>query len=96
MTEAEAVKRLSRSPHWVRVAMEPVCKLILAGDVGEHIQARLSCYPGTLSVLFQVGDAQGDVARPCPLLPFCPAWASETKIALEEERRLLFAPGHGE
>ena len=39
VTEAEAVKHLSRSPHWVWVAMDPVCKLILAGDVGEHTQA---------------------------------------------------------
>ena len=36
VTEAEAIKRLSRSPHWVWVAMDPVCKLILAVDVGER------------------------------------------------------------
>jgi IS1 family transposase/transposase-like protein len=38
VTEAEAVKRLSRSPHWVWVAMDPVCKLILAVNVGERTQ----------------------------------------------------------
>jgi transposase-like protein len=39
VTEAQAIKRLSRSPHWVWVAMEPVCKLILAADVGDRTQA---------------------------------------------------------
>jgi IS1 family transposase len=39
MTEAEAIKRLSRSPHWVWVAMDPVCKLILAVDIGERTLA---------------------------------------------------------
>ena len=39
VTEAEAITRLSRSPHWVWVAMDPVCKLILAVDVGERTLA---------------------------------------------------------
>jgi IS1 family transposase/transposase-like protein len=39
VTEAEAIKRLPRSPHWVWVAMDPVCKLILAVDVGERTLA---------------------------------------------------------
>jgi transposase-like protein len=39
VTEAQAIKRLSRSPHWVWVAMDPVCKLILAVDVGNRTQA---------------------------------------------------------
>ncbi len=30
VTESEAIKRLSRSPHWVWVAMDPVCQLILS------------------------------------------------------------------
>src|SRR5215475_890948 len=34
-----AIKRLSRSPHWVWVAMDPVCKLILAVDVGDRTLA---------------------------------------------------------
>jgi IS1 family transposase/transposase-like protein len=34
--EAEAITRLSRSPHWVWVAMDPVYKLLLAVDVGER------------------------------------------------------------
>jgi hypothetical protein len=38
-TEAEAIKYLSRSPHWVWVAMDPVCKLILAVDVGDRTLA---------------------------------------------------------
>ncbi len=39
VTEAKAIQRLSRSPHGVWVAMDPVCKLILAVDVGQRTQA---------------------------------------------------------
>jgi len=39
ITKTEAIKRLSRSPHWVWVAMDPVCKLILAVDVGDRTLA---------------------------------------------------------
>jgi transposase-like protein/IS1 family transposase len=38
-SERQAIKRLSRSPNWVWVAMDPVCKLILAVDVGERTLA---------------------------------------------------------
>jgi IS1 family transposase len=34
ITAAKAITRLSRSPHWVWVAMEPVTKLVLTVDVG--------------------------------------------------------------
>ena len=36
VNERQAIKRLSRSPNWVWVAMDPVCKLILAVDVGDR------------------------------------------------------------
>jgi transposase-like protein/IS1 family transposase len=39
VTETEAIERLSRSPHWVWVAMDPVTKLILTIDVGERTLA---------------------------------------------------------
>lgn len=39
VSEQQAIKRLSRSPHWVWVAMDPVCKLILAIDVGDRTLA---------------------------------------------------------
>jgi IS1 family transposase len=39
VTETEAIKRLSRSPHWVWVAMDPMCKLILTVDVGDRTLA---------------------------------------------------------
>jgi IS1 family transposase len=39
VSERQAIARLSRSPHWVWVAMDPVCKLILAVDVGERTLA---------------------------------------------------------
>jgi IS1 family transposase/transposase-like protein len=39
VSEKQAIKRLSRSPHWVWVAMDPVCKLILAVEVGHRTLA---------------------------------------------------------
>jgi hypothetical protein len=39
VSEAEAMKRLPRSPHWVWVAMDPVSKLLLTIDVGERTMA---------------------------------------------------------
>jgi IS1 family transposase len=36
VTAAEAIADLERSPAWVWVAMDPVCKLILAVDVGKR------------------------------------------------------------
>ncbi len=39
LSEARAIKRLSRSPHWVWVAIDPVTKLLVAIDVGERTQA---------------------------------------------------------
>src|SRR5207302_8915750 len=39
VSEAEALTRLSRSPHWARVAMDPMTKLLLALDVGDRTLA---------------------------------------------------------
>jgi IS1 family transposase len=39
MSEAKAIKRLSRSPHWVWVAIDPMTKLLVAIDVGERTRA---------------------------------------------------------
>jgi IS1 family transposase len=39
VSEAEATQRLTRSPHWVWVAIDPVSKLLLAIDVGERTLA---------------------------------------------------------
>src|SRR3989475_4459100 len=39
VTETEALTRLSRSPHWVWTAMDPVTKLLLTIDVGERTRA---------------------------------------------------------
>jgi len=39
VSEAEALTRLSRSPHWVWAAMDPGTKLLLALDVGERTLA---------------------------------------------------------
>jgi IS1 family transposase len=38
ITKAKAIKRLSRSPHWVWVALDPVTKLLVAIDVGARTQ----------------------------------------------------------
>jgi len=39
MSEAKTIKRLSRSPRWVWVAIDPVTKLLVAIDVGDRTQA---------------------------------------------------------
>ena len=39
VSEAEALKRLSRSSHWVWVALDPVTKLLLTIDVGDRTLA---------------------------------------------------------
>jgi transposase-like protein/IS1 family transposase len=39
VSEAEAIGRLSRSPHWVWVAIDPVSKLLLVIDVGARTLA---------------------------------------------------------
>jgi IS1 family transposase len=39
ISEAKAIKRLSRSPRWVWVAVDPVTKLLVALDVGERTLA---------------------------------------------------------
>ena len=36
LSEVKAIWRLSRSPHWVWVAIDPVTKLLVAIDVGER------------------------------------------------------------
>jgi IS1 family transposase len=50
VSEAEAITGLSRSPHWVWTAMDPVTKLLLAIDVGERTLAMAQ------SVVHQVGQ----------------------------------------
>ena len=39
VSERQAIKRLSRSPNWVWIAMDPVYKLILAVDIGDRTLA---------------------------------------------------------
>jgi IS1 family transposase len=43
ISEAKAIKRLSRSPHWVWVAIDPVTKLLLTVDVGDRTLAMAQC-----------------------------------------------------
>jgi IS1 family transposase len=51
VSEADAIKRLSRSPHWVWIAMDPVSKLLLLIDVGERT---LAIAQGVLHQLVQL------------------------------------------
>src|SRR5262249_43913544 len=60
VSETEAITRLSRAPHWVWVAMDPVSKLLLAIDVGSRTLAMAP------RVLQQVG--QGGAPGCTPLL----------------------------
>src|SRR5438552_3120533 len=39
VSEAEAITRLSRTPHWVWAAIDPVTKVLLTLDVGERTLA---------------------------------------------------------
>jgi len=39
VSEAEAITRLARSPHWVWTAMDPVTKLLLTLDIGDRTLA---------------------------------------------------------
>jgi hypothetical protein len=39
ISETEAIACLSRSPHWVWVAMDPITKLLLTLDVGDRTLA---------------------------------------------------------
>ena len=43
VSEGEAIQRLSRSPHWVWGAIDPVSKLLLTIDVGERTLAMAQC-----------------------------------------------------
>jgi IS1 family transposase len=43
VSDAEAIQRLSRSPHWVWVAIDPVTKLLLTIDVGTRTLAMAQC-----------------------------------------------------
>jgi IS1 family transposase len=43
VSEGEAIQRLSRTPHWVWGAMDPVTKLLLTIDVGDRTLAMAQC-----------------------------------------------------
>jgi len=43
VSEAEAIERLERSPHWVWVTMDPESKLLLTIDVGARTLAMAQC-----------------------------------------------------
>ena len=60
VSEAEALKRLSRSPHWVWTAMDPVTKLLLTIDIGDRTLAMAQ------RVVHQIVSAG---ARLCATLP---------------------------
>jgi hypothetical protein len=43
VSDAEAIQRLSRSSHWIRGAIDPVTKLLLTIDIGDHTLAVAQC-----------------------------------------------------
>jgi IS1 family transposase len=43
VSAAEAIERLSRSPHWVWAAIDPITKLLLTIDVGDRTLALAQC-----------------------------------------------------
>src|SRR5262249_36939366 len=51
VSEAEAITRLARSPHWVWTAMDPVTKLLLTIDIGDR---RLAMAQGVVHPVVQV------------------------------------------
>jgi IS1 family transposase len=51
LSEDEAIERLSRSPHWVWVAMEPESKLLLTLDVGQRTLAMAQCVVHQVALL---------------------------------------------
>jgi hypothetical protein len=69
-SEAEALKRLSRSPHWVWVAMDPVTKLLLAIDVGDRTLAMAQ------SVVHQVVQVLAPGCVPLFLTDGCTEYAT--------------------
>ena len=44
ISEPEALKRLSRSPHWVWVAIDPITKVLLAIEVGARTLPMAQCF----------------------------------------------------
>jgi len=65
VSEAEAVERLSRSPHWVWAAIDPVTKLLLVLDVGERTLAMAQ------RVVHQVAQVLAPGCRPFFLTDGC-------------------------
>ena len=43
LSEAEAIKRLERSRHWVWTAIDPESKLVLAIEIGPRTLAMAQC-----------------------------------------------------
>jgi hypothetical protein len=43
VSDTEAIKRLSRSPHWVWAAIDPLTKLLLTIDAGDRTLAMAQC-----------------------------------------------------
>jgi IS1 family transposase len=55
LSEAAAIRRLSRSPHWVWVAIDPVTKLLLTIDVGPRTLAMAQCVVHQVTQLLAPG-----------------------------------------
>jgi len=55
MNEAEAIVRLSRSPHWVWTAIDPETKVLLSAQVGERTLAMAQAVLHHIAQLLALG-----------------------------------------
>jgi IS1 family transposase len=90
VSEAEAIHRLARSPHWVWVALDPVTKLLLTIDVGDRTLAMAQGFvhqvvqmlaPGCVPLFLTDGFKEYTTA----LLTHCGQW-------VQPERRQATGP----
>ena len=97
VSEAEAIERLSRSPHWVWAAIDPVSKLLLTIDVGDRTLAMAQrvvhqvvqvLAPGCVPLFLTDGfkeytDGAADPLRPVGAAPTPPGHRPHAQAALD-------------
>ena len=66
LSEAEAIERLSRSPHWVWTAIDPESKLMLSAQVGERSPAMAQAVLHQITQLLTPGCIPLFLSDGCP------------------------------
>jgi len=84
VSEAEALKRLSRSPHWVWVAIDPVTKLLLTIEVGARTLAMAQGVVHQVAQVLAPGGVplfltDGFKEYPTALLAHCGHWVEQPR-----------------